>query len=92
MRNCLWVEWRQLLIVKYELIKILPMPLYVTCPIIEDHTHHVCQKYHFTTARSTAISLSMKVAERWVNIFNILPVPAVLAARRGKALSGNRGI
>ena len=68
------------------------MLLYVTCPIIEDHTHHVCQKYHLTTARSTAIALGVKVAERWANIYNTLLAPAVLAARRGKALSDDRGI
>ena len=44
------------------------MPLYVMCPIIEDPTHHVCQKYHLTTTRSTVIVLSVKVAERCVNI------------------------
>ena len=68
------------------------MPLYVTCPINEDHIHHVCQEYHLTTTRSTAIALIVKVAERWVNIYNTLLAPAVLAARRGKALSDNRGI
>ena len=67
------------------------MLLYVTCPIIENHTHHICQKYYLATARSTAIALGVKVAERWANIYNTLLAPAVLAARRGKALSDNRG-
>ena len=67
------------------------MLLYVTRPLIEDHTHHVCQKYHLTIARSTVIALSVKVAERWVYIYNTLLAPAVLAARRGKALSNNIG-
>ena len=56
------------------------MPLYVTCPIIEDHTNHV-----------SGIALGVKVAEGRVNIYNTLLAPAVLAARRGKALSDNRG-
>ena len=63
------------------------MSLYVMCLIIEDHTHHVCQKYHLTTARSTTIVLGVKIAERWMNIYNTLLVPAVLVARRGKAHS-----
>ena len=66
--------------------------LYVMHLIIEEHIHHVYQKYHHTTARSIAIALSVKVAERWVNIYNTLLVPAVFAAGKGKALSDNRAI
>ena len=81
-----------ILIIKYFFLTTLPMPLYVMCLITEDHTHHVCQKYHLTIARSTAIALSVKVAEKWGNIYNTLLTPAALAAKRSKALSNSKRI